>query len=130
MIEFISIIAAMIIGFSAGYNKKANKLEKMITDLMIEIQEKNEYFTAVENILKDENENISMILRYLEKNRGTDEEAETALHRLEMILEDLDEAKKHQHITGQAREKIREMVKAERKDPFLARIGKKFIHWL
>lgn len=130
MIEFISIIAAMIIGFSAGYNRKANKLEKIIADLMIEIQEKNEYFTAVEDILKDENENISMILSYLEKNRGTDDDAETALHRLEMILENLDEAKRPRHVTAQAREKIIEMVKAERKDPFLARIGKKFIHWL
>lgn len=130
MITFITVIVTLIIGYSTGYNKKSEKTEKMITELLIEVEEKKEYFNTVEGILEDENDDLKMILDYLEKNKGKDMDAEIVLHKLMTLLEKIDQVKEQQFVSQQAREKIKGMVRTERKEPFIARLGKKFISWL
>lgn len=130
MITFITVIVALIVGYSAGYNKKSEKTEKMIAELLIEVEEKKEYFNTVEGILEDENDDLKIILDYLEKNKGKDLDAEIVLHKLMTLLERIDHVKEQQFVSQQAREKIKDMVRTERKEPFISRLGKKFISWL
>lgn len=130
MITFITVVVALIIGYSTGYNKKSEKTEKMIAELLIEVEEKKEYFNTVEGILEDENDDLKMILDYLEKNKGKDMDAEIVLHKLMTLLEKIDQVKEQQFVSQQAREKIKGMVRTERKEPFIVHLGKKFISWL
>lgn len=130
MIELVLILCSLLLGYSVGLNRKIRKDEETITRLLIEVKEKKEYYMTISSYLSDQNEDIDMLMKYLEVRKGIDSDADLIHHKMENILIVLEEAKNTQYVSDEARESIREIVKSEKKDPMLSKIAKKFIKWL
>ena len=82
MIELVLILCSLLLGYSVGLNRKIRKDEETITRLLIEVKEKKEYYMTISSYLSDQNEDIDMLMKYLEVRKGIDSDADLIHHKM------------------------------------------------
>jgi len=127
---FFLIVISLAVGYSAGVSRKSTKDDDTIAGLLVELEEKSAYFREVSSYLQQEDEGLDYIRNYLERNRASDEDAEIAARNLERIMESIDEAGRMQFVTDEARERIRNTVRTEKKKPLASRAFNRIKKWL
>jgi len=127
---FFLIVISLAVGYSAGVSRKSTKDDDTIASLLVELEEKSAYFGEVSSYLQQEDEGLDYIRNYLERNRASDEDAEIAARNLERIMKSIDEAGRMQFVTDEARERIRNTVRTEKKKPLASRAFDRIKKWL